>query len=135
MAFYHPLITLHVNKTIQVDNMKEPSNEYNAEEKSKTSTEKRIKFSRYFPKLGRYYRILAEDFLIAISIIILFSLLSGFIHLLSIIPFFHFIKEKLIYFEEAHFWASFLVFSIFLLFLILQIIVAKSKGLKNHDDN
>ncbi|HIE28871.1 TPA: hypothetical protein EYP66_16470 [Candidatus Poribacteria bacterium] len=115
--------------------MKESSNEHNAEEKPKSSPEKRIKLSRYFPNLGRYCRILAEDFLIAIGIIILFSLFSGFIHLLSIIPFFHSIKEKLIYFEEAHFWLLFVTFLIFPVYSIAEIIVAKSKEFKNHDDN
>ena len=73
--------------------MKESSNEHNAEEKPERPTEKRIKLSDYFPNLGCYCRILAEDFLIAVGIIILFSLFSGFIHLLSIIPFLHSLYE------------------------------------------
>lgn len=114
--------------------MKESSNKHNAEE-TKEHSEKRIKLSQYFPNLGRYCRILAEDFLIAIGIIILFSLFSGFVHLLSIIPFLHSLKEKLTYFEEAHFWLSFVIFLIFPVYSIAEIIIAKSKELKNHDDN
>jgi len=112
--------------------MKESSNKHNAEE-TKEHSEKKIKLSQYFPNLGRYCRILAEDFLIAIGIIVLFTLFSGFIHLLSLIPFFQ--KEKLTYFEEAHFWVSFVIFVIFPPFSIFQIIVAKLKELKNHDNN
>ena len=111
--------------------MKKTPNNHNTEE-SKSHSDKKRKLSQ---NLGRYYRILAEDFLIAIGIIIFYSLFSGFIHLLSMIPFLHAIKNELVYFEKAHFWVSFVVFLIFPPFSILKIIVAKLKELKNHDNH
>lgn len=113
--------------------MRESSDEHNAPEEPKSSTEKKIKLSRYFP--GDYFRIIIKDLFIAIIIIVGSTLLSGFIHLISTISFFHFMEEKLTYFEEAHFWLSFVTFLIFPVFSIYEIIVAKFKELKNHDDN